>query len=57
MNDYSDSLEVPCGTPQDSVLGPPLFNINLRSQPQYLSNVSSAHHLLLMTQMEDERSR
>ena len=31
-NEYSDSLNVPCGTPQGSVLGPRVYNVNTRSQ-------------------------
>ena len=33
-HEYSDSIEVPCGATQGSILGPPLFNTNVRSQPK-----------------------
>ena len=32
-SEYSESMDIPCGAPQGSVLGPKCFNINVRSQP------------------------
>ena len=32
-NEYSDSLDVRYGAPQGSVLGPRIYNVNVRSQP------------------------
>ena len=33
-NEFSGSLNVPCGAAQGSIAGPRVFNINVRSQPQ-----------------------
>ena len=48
-NNYFDSAIVTCRTPHGSILGSPLFNINVRSQPKVLGQ-----HRLQTIQMVDD---